>query len=164
MLSLKLEASSNGCRYSSDGSRRSFMTGIRPPTRAGGQTATFRRHERSGAPRACEPMRQRSVARAARPAGPRAGEMSEPGVTEIASGLQFPEGPVWMPDGTVLCVELQRRTVDRVHPDGTVEVIAEPGGSPNGLAIGPDGAGYVCNSGGWEFHEVFGMTITHLIQ
>ena len=29
-----------------------------------------------------------------------------------------------MPDGTVLCVELKRRTVDRVHPDGTVEVIA----------------------------------------
>jgi gluconolactonase len=90
--------------------------------------------------------------------------MSEPVVTEIASGLQFPEGPVWMPDGTVLCVELQRRTVDRVHPDGRVEVVAEPGGSPNGLAIGPDGAAYVCNSGGWEFHDVFGMTITHLIQ
>ena len=77
--------------------------------------------------------------------------MTEPVITEIATGLQFPEGPVWMPDGTVLCVELKRRTVDRVHPDGTVEVIAEPGGSPNGLAIGPDGAGYVCNSGGWAF-------------
>jgi gluconolactonase len=85
-------------------------------------------------------------------------------ITEIATGLQFPEGPVWMPDGTVLCVELQGRTVDRVHPDGTVEVIAEPGGSPNGLAIGPDGAGYVCNSGGWEFHDVLGMTVTHLYQ
>ncbi len=90
--------------------------------------------------------------------------MTEPVITEIASGLQFPEGPVWMPDGTVLCVELKRRTVDRVHPDGTVEVIAEPGGSPNGLAIGPDGAGYVCNSGGWSFHEVFGMTVTHTLQ
>ena len=90
--------------------------------------------------------------------------MTEPVITEIATGLQFPEGPVWMPDGTVLCVELKRRTVDRVHPDGTVEVIAEPGGSPNGLAIGPDGAGYVCNSGGWSFHEVFGMTVTHTLQ
>lgn len=84
--------------------------------------------------------------------------------TEIASGLGFPEGPVWMPDGTVCCVELQRRTVDRVHPDGRVEVIAEPGGSPNGLAIGPDGAGYVCNSGGWAFHEVMGMTITETLE
>lgn len=90
--------------------------------------------------------------------------MTEPVVTEIATGLQFPEGPVWMPDGTVLCVELKRRTVDRVHPDGTVDVIAEPGGSPNGLAIGPDGAGYVCNSGGFAFHEVFGMTITEMVQ
>jgi gluconolactonase len=90
--------------------------------------------------------------------------VTEPVVTEIATGLQFPEGPVWMPDGTVLCVELQRRTVDRVHLDGTVDVIAEPGGSPNGLAIGPDGAGYVCNSGGFAFHEVFGMTITEMIQ
>ena len=63
--------------------------------------------------------------------------MTEPVITEIATGLQFPEGPVWMPDGTVLCVELQRRTVDRVHPDGTVEVIvasraAAPTGSRSG--------------------------------
>ncbi|HEX5616660.1 MAG TPA: SMP-30/gluconolactonase/LRE family protein [Acidimicrobiia bacterium] len=84
--------------------------------------------------------------------------------TEIATGLQFPEGPVWTSDGSVLCVELQRRTVDRVHADGTVEVIATPGGSPNGLAIGPDGAGYVCNSGGWAFHEVMGITITETLQ
>lgn len=90
--------------------------------------------------------------------------MTVPVVTEIATGLQFPEGPVWMPDGTVLCVELQRRTVDRVHPDGTVEVIADPGGSPNGLAIGPDGAAYVCNSGGFGFHEIFGMSITEIEQ
>ena len=65
-----------------------------------------------------------------------------------------------MPDGTVLCVELKRRTVDRVHPDGRIETIATPGGSPNGLAIGPDGAGYVCNSGGWDFVDIMGMTVT----
>ncbi len=85
--------------------------------------------------------------------------MSEPKIDEVATGLQFPEGPVWMPDGTLLCVELKRGTVDRVHPDGTVDVVAAPGGSPNGLAIGPDGAVYVCNSGGWDFHDVLGMTI-----
>src|SRR6478736_3808105 len=85
-------------------------------------------------------------------------------ITEIASGFEFPEGPVWMPDGTVLCVELKRRTVDRVHPDGRIETIATPGGSPNGLAIGPDGAGYVCNSGGWDFVDVMGMTVTSTVQ
>jgi gluconolactonase len=85
--------------------------------------------------------------------------MSQPNITEIATGLQFPEGPAWREDGTLLCVELKRGTVDRVHPDGTVEVVASPGGSPNGLAVGPDGAVYVCNSGGWDFHEVMGLTI-----
>lgn len=84
--------------------------------------------------------------------------------TLIASGLGFPEGPVWMPDGTLLCVELKNRRVDRIHPDGRIEVIAEPGGSPNGLAIGPDGAGYVCNSGGWGFTEIMGITVTETYQ
>jgi sugar lactone lactonase YvrE len=27
-------------------------------------------------------------------------------ITEITDGLRFPEGPVWMPDGTLLCTEL----------------------------------------------------------
>jgi gluconolactonase len=85
--------------------------------------------------------------------------MSQPNLTEIATGLQFPEGPVWMPDGTLLCVELFRGTVDRIHPDGRIEVVADCGGSPNGLAIGPDGAVYACNSGGWAHHEVLGMQI-----
>jgi gluconolactonase len=81
-------------------------------------------------------------------------------VTEVATGLRFPEGPVAMPDGTVLCTELERRTVVRVQPDGSVEIVAEPGGSPNGLAIGPDGAAYLCNSGGFEFQEVMGLLVT----
>jgi gluconolactonase len=89
--------------------------------------------------------------------------MSDATVTEIASGLRFPEGPVWLRDGSVLCVELQGRTVVRVR-DGKVAVVAEPGGSPNGLAIGPDGAGYVCNSGGWGFQEVMGLTLPALEQ
>jgi gluconolactonase len=84
--------------------------------------------------------------------------------TEIAHGLQFPEGPVWMPDGMVLCVELKRGAVDRVHPDGAIETVAQPGGSPNGLAIGPDGAVYVCNSGGWDFHEFGELNVTAIYQ
>lgn len=71
---------------------------------------------------------------------------------EMASGLLFPEGPIAMPDGSVILVEIARGTLSRVQPDGRVEVIAETGGGPNGAAIGPDGAVYICNNGGFEWH------------
>ncbi len=78
---------------------------------------------------------------------------------ELASGLQFPEGPIAMRDGSVLLVEIKRGTLSRVGPDGTVTVVAELGGGPNGAAIGPDGAAYVCNNGGFQWHEVAGFTV-----
>lgn len=72
-------------------------------------------------------------------------------IREITSGLQFPEGPVAMRDGSVLLVEIARGTVSRVAPNGAISVVATPGGGPNGAAIGPDGALYVCNSGGFRW-------------
>ena len=57
----------------------------------------------------------------------------------IATGLQFPEGPIVMPDGSVILVEIQRKTLTRVWK-GRQEVIANIGGGPNGAALGPDGA------------------------
>jgi gluconolactonase len=69
-------------------------------------------------------------------------------VEVLASGLLIPEGPVAMPDGSVLFVEIGRGTVSRVTASGELEVIADCGGGPNGLAIGGDGAAYVCNNGG----------------
>jgi gluconolactonase len=80
-------------------------------------------------------------------------------LTEIATGLQFPEGPIAMADGSVLLVEIRRGTLSRVSPSGHVEVVAEPGGGPNGAAIGPDGHCYVCNNGGFEWREVGGLVI-----
>lgn len=70
---------------------------------------------------------------------------------EIASGLLFPEGPVAMPDGSVVLVEAARGTLSRVTPDGRVHVVAQLGGSPNGAAIGPQGRIYVTNSGGFNW-------------
>jgi len=72
---------------------------------------------------------------------------------EIASGLLFPEGPIAMADGSIILVEIARGTLSRVTPDGKIEVIAETGGGPNGAAIGPDGAVYICNNGGFEWHD-----------
>lgn len=71
----------------------------------------------------------------------------------IAAGLQFPEGPIVMPDGSVIVVEIKRGTLTRCWKDKT-EVIAMPGGGPNGAALGPDGAIYLCNNGGFHFHEI----------
>ena len=77
---------------------------------------------------------------------------------EIASGLEFPEGPIAMPDGSLLVVEIKRGTLTRVTPDGKLRVVAETGGGPNGAAIGPDGKVYVCNNGGFEWHQHAGLT------
>ncbi len=75
----------------------------------------------------------------------------------LATGLRFPEGPVWMRDGSVVLVEIARGTVTRVAGDGTTSVVATPGGGPNGLAVGPDGALYCCNNGGFVWTEADGL-------
>lgn len=80
-------------------------------------------------------------------------------IREIASGLLFPEGPIAMSDGSIVLVEIQRGTLSRVVPDGTVSVVAELGGGPNGAAVGPDGAVYVCNNGGFAWSEIRGRSI-----
>lgn len=73
--------------------------------------------------------------------------MADTAFTEITTGLQFPEGPVAMPDGSVILTELFASRLTRVAPDGTKTIVAEINGSPNGLAVGPDGALYLCNNG-----------------
>lgn len=65
-----------------------------------------------------------------------------------ATGLAFPEGPVLMPDGSVLLSELLGNRVVQIWEDGTRKVVAEPAGMPNGLAFGPDGFLYCANMGG----------------
>jgi gluconolactonase len=72
---------------------------------------------------------------------------------EICRGLKFPEGPVAMPDGSVILVEIERKTLTRVSVDGEVSVIADCGGGPNGAALGPDGKMYICNNGGFEWSQ-----------
>lgn len=83
----------------------------------------------------------------------------QPALTEIARGLAFPEGPIAMPDGSIILVEMFGPRLTRVLPDGTKQTIAEIPGGPNGAAIGPDGAVYLCNNGGaFTPADVMGMT------
>ena len=70
------------------------------------------------------------------------------GFVTIAEGLFIPEGPVALADGSVLIVEVGGGLVHRIAANGTRSVLADLGGGPNGAAIGPDGALYVCNNGG----------------
>lgn len=76
----------------------------------------------------------------------------------LASGLQFPEGPVALPDGSVLVVEIEAGRLTRVLPSGALQVVAELGGGPNGAALGPDGCCYVCNNGGFSWRTDKGFT------
>ena len=69
----------------------------------------------------------------------------------VASGLGFPEGPVAMPDGSVILTEIRSRRISRVTPDGTVTLFSDTGGGPNGLAMGPKSVLYGCNNGGSKY-------------
>lgn len=71
----------------------------------------------------------------------------------LADDLWFPEGPVWLPDGSIVLVEIRRGTLTRVWPDGRKTIVANLGGGPNGAALGPDGHIYVCNNGGFKWVE-----------
>lgn len=79
----------------------------------------------------------------------------------VTTGLRFPEGPVAMADGSVILVETAAGRITRVCPDGSKETIAEPGGGPNGLAIGPDGKLYCCNNGGFNWVDANGFLAPH---
>ena len=81
----------------------------------------------------------------------------EPELTEIAAGLAFPEGPVYLSDGSLIIVELAAGSISRISRDGRKLLIAWPGGSPNGAAVGPDGYLYVCNSGGFAWERRGGL-------
>ncbi|MDM0074733.1 SMP-30/gluconolactonase/LRE family protein [Variovorax sp. J2P1-59] len=76
----------------------------------------------------------------------------------IATGLRFPEGPVALPDGSVLVVEIAGGRLVRVLPNGELSVVAELGGGPNGAALGPDGHCYICNNGGFSWRTDDGFT------
>lgn len=78
----------------------------------------------------------------------------------VAEGLEFPEGPIAMRDGSVILTEIKAARLTRIAPDGGKELLVETGGGPNGAAIGPDGAVWIANNGGsFSFSEQHGMTV-----
>src|SRR5580698_2416593 len=80
------------------------------------------------------------------------------GFTLLAEGLAFPEGPVVLPDGDLAVVEIGIGQLTRIGAGGRKTVLATPGGGPNGAALGPDGALYVCNNGGFAWNHDHGWS------
>jgi gluconolactonase len=77
---------------------------------------------------------------------------------EIIGGLGFLEGPVILPDGRLIVVDVEHGTLVSVDVEtGRPETFAKTRGGPNGAALGPDGALYVCQNGGIGFVSHNGM-------
>jgi gluconolactonase len=72
-------------------------------------------------------------------------------LTELASGLQFPEGPVILDDGSVLFVEVASGDIKRYSKASGLTTLAHVGAGPNGAAMGPGGDCYVVNNGGFRW-------------
>ena len=84
------------------------------------------------------------------------GRKEVPQVEIVCDGLEFPEGPVALADGSVVLVEIGAGCITRVWPDGRKLRVAATDGGPNSAAVGPDGALYVCNNGGLRVVREFG--------
>lgn len=65
----------------------------------------------------------------------------------LAEGLEFPEGPIYMGEGSVIFTEINGQCLKRFGA-GTVTLVARTGGGANGAALGADGFVYVANNGG----------------
>lgn len=79
----------------------------------------------------------------------------------LATDLLFPEGPVVLPDGNIVLTEIAGGRVTHIDAGGKKTVIAETGGGPNGLALGPDGKLYCCNNGGFNYKNHGGYLTPH---
>jgi len=74
------------------------------------------------------------------------------GAEIVATGIRFPEGPVWCPDGTLVCTSVADGALERVHLDtGRVERVAVVGGGANAALLATDGGFVVTQNGGIDY-------------
>ena len=68
------------------------------------------------------------------------GVVAEGSVVEvIAEGFDGTEGPLGMPDGSLLFTETNANRINSIAPDGTVSTFLEDTNGSNALGFGPDG-------------------------
>ena len=56
-------------------------------------------------------------------------------MTVLAEGLRFPEGPVAVPDGSIVLVEIEGKAVTRIGADGSKSLIAQLDGGPEPVLL-----------------------------
>ncbi len=69
-------------------------------------------------------------------------------IDEVAHGLQFTEGPLWLPDGSVLFQDIKAERTHRLTPDGAVTVVRENTGAANGQTFDSQGKIVFCEQNG----------------
>jgi gluconolactonase len=65
----------------------------------------------------------------------------------IATGFQFTEGPVWLPDGFLLFSDIPASRIYKLTSGGDVSVWREPSGHSNGLTVDRQGRLLACEHG-----------------
>jgi gluconolactonase len=80
----------------------------------------------------------------------------------VAEGLKFPEGPVAMPDGSVIWSRSRRVGLPACGPMAARRPWRRPEAGPTGWRWAPDGKLYCCNNGGFNYIEhPSGLLIPH---
>jgi gluconolactonase len=66
----------------------------------------------------------------------------------LADGFQFTEGPLWMPDDSVLFQDVHAERTYRIDPHGTVTLVREHTAGANGQTFGKNGRVVFCEQNG----------------
>jgi gluconolactonase len=69
-------------------------------------------------------------------------------IETVANGLVFTEGPLWLPDGSLLFQDIKAEKTYKVTPDGTLIVLREATGAANGQTFDAEGRIVFCEQNG----------------
>jgi gluconolactonase len=82
-------------------------------------------------------------------------KLIEPGDPErIASGFEFTEGPIWLPEGVLRFSDIPANRIYQWTPDGELTTWREPSGHSNGLTLDLDGNLIVCEHGNRRVSQI----------